>query len=118
MKKALAVLALLGLASQAAAQTINQKLQWTQTDVTTVAAAQAYAYRLQVDGGAIVPVVQTCTLAGAVVTCTTPIATLGPGQHTLTLIVDNGFGSASTTINGTAPTGPFNLKILITISVP
>lgn len=72
-----------------------------------------------VDGKSPGVVSQTCTQPNpATITCTTPIAQLGKGLHTLVLTVDNGFDNATATLTGTSPALPANLKLSITITVP
>jgi hypothetical protein len=94
------------------------KLAWNQPGVASVAEAQALSYQLQIDAAPALPVVQTCTLANFVVSCTAPLATLPAGAHTLTLTGSNGFGTASASITGTAPNPATNVKIVLTITVP
>jgi hypothetical protein len=119
LRGALVVACLLVAAQAASAQT--QRLLWDQPGVVTLPAAQALIYTLKIDTAPAVVVVPTCTVLGAVVSCSTPLAALVAGvPHTLTLTVDNGlgFGTASATIGGISPVGPANMKISITTTFP
>lgn len=116
--RSLLIVLLMVCSGSVQAQTTVRKLAWDQPGVSTVVAAQALVYRLAIDTAPAVTVPQTCTLAGSVVSCTTPLAALGSGTHTLTLTVDNGFDAASAVLSGSSPASPISLKIVITVTVP
>lgn len=121
-----AVLAFLQLGVSAAAQTITDRLAWTQPGITTVAEAQALKYSYIIDTGTPVVAVQTCALSpavppaiGTIVTCSAPVTpVVPPGQHNITLLVDNGFAIASATIGGRVPDAATALRLVVTFTIP
>jgi hypothetical protein len=99
------------------AQSTTQRLTWEQPGISTLTEVNALVYRLQIDTAPPAPVAQTCALVNTLFTCSTPLPALSAGPHTLTLFVDNGFGSASATLSGNAPASPVKLTITITVNV-
>ena len=91
---------------------------WTQPNAT-VTEAQAFVYRLSVDGGASSVVAVTCATVAGATECRTPRPALGSGSHTLTLTAENGFGvSEPASISGQPPASPMTIRVVIEITVP
>lgn len=97
-------------------QTASYKLTWDQPLPAgqTFTDVQAYSWTLKVGTGTPTVVLPVC-INGTTITCTVPVPTQGP-SYTITAI--NGFGSASGTVSGTAPSGPVNIKVVVTVTVP
>lgn len=103
-------LCLLGLLLTADASAQSWSVVWTQPNAT-VTEAQAFVYRLSVDGAASI-VAATCASVAANTECRTPRPALGAGPHTLTLTAESGFGtSAPASITGQPPTTPTTIRL-------
>ena len=108
---------LLLLATSGAAQTSTRVLQWDQPGAT-VAEAMACTYTVAIDAAAPVGAPQSCTLAGTMTRCTTPI-TYADGPHTIVVTGRNGFGAASSApLSGAPPVPAVNVTVIVTVTVP
>lgn len=118
MKRLLIAFCFMLAATPALAQNTspNSKFAWTQ-EADTLATAQAYIYRLYVDGGATpIPLTATCvdaTPAGSQPTnpptfnCEAPFPAFTPGTHNVRLTAGNASGESEPT-----PVVSFNLVVV------
>lgn len=119
MVRALLVIGLLTLASQAAAQTATptSRLAWDQT-AGSLAEASGYTYEGVYDGAAAVPVTAvTCAGTTSPYQCAGSFPALTPGAHTVALQARNAAGASplSAVFNFAfvpLPSAPQNLRIV------
>lgn len=106
---------LLMFGQRADAQTVNRTIQWQHLTVP-LSDVQAYKFTQQIDTGAATAITPTC-VAGPPVTCTNPVS-FAAGPHTITITAFSGGGQASGSTTVSPPSGPVNISISITVTVP